>query len=98
MQTADRLPSERRNRVRHLTETVAAVGKRIGQVTHLANSMPDPTWDGTSKKNWRRDSEGMRQVRALPQSQRGKLQQPVRTELLHQKPDTQVLDLSSHPR
>jgi hypothetical protein len=91
----NRLPSEQRNQVRSLTELVDAVARWIGQVTKLANSLPDPTWDGSGKQKLLRDSEGMR---AMPGSQRRQSCKPVCSESMRQQPGTQLSDLSSHPR
>jgi len=47
---ADRLSRQQRKMVSDLSETVAAIARWLGQVTHLANGMPDPAWDGSGKQ------------------------------------------------
>ena len=57
---ADRLSEQQRKIVSDLSDKVSAIAKWLGQVTHLANSMPDPAWDGSGMQKKLRDSEGVR--------------------------------------
>ena len=95
----DRISKQQRKVVSDLSDKDAAIAGWLGQVTHLANNLPDLAWDGSSQRKMLRDSEGMRS-RAVSQSQLRKSRQPADMESSARKEQTtgvQLHDLSSHP-
>jgi hypothetical protein len=98
---ADRLPRLQRKAVHELGELVAAIVTWIGQVTRLANCLPDPAWSGVGKQRRLRDSEAVRGRSTLahsPASSRQCRQQGSASSSQQPAPSTVLYDLSGHPR
>ena len=98
---ADRRSRQQRLMVLDLGAKVSTMAKWLGQVTHLANCFPDPTWDGSGRQQKLRDSEGVRRTN-LPRRQqrpsRQALEQKQCVARNEQRAGVQLHDLSGNPR